>query len=258
MKFRNYLRPVGQVAAMGLAVAMIGAMSPAWAHDVDDDHAKKGDDDKRATRWEVVGDEDSDGDVRVYEWNEKDGEERDGEKKNFRFRFERADSKGGYLGVQVQNVTRALMRARDLPTDKGALVNSVEDEGPAEAAGVERGDVIVELNRKKIERSSELIELLRDQKPGARVDIVVYREGRKKSLRVELGKRPPNAMMFSPREFRGNMHPRMEKMFEGNFEFRSDMDELKQELEALREELRELRRELKDARGSRSGSRSGS
>ncbi len=249
MMFRNHLRPIGRVAAVGVAIAMLAATSPAWAHDDDSDDAGKQDKEYGVNRWQAGDDED--GDVRVYQWNEKEDGDDDGDVRIVRRHFQKADAKGGFLGVQVQNVTRALRRARDLTTDKGALVNHVEEDGPADDAGVKRGDVIIELDRQKLDDSSELIELLRERKPGTKVDIVVLRDGLRKNFTVKLGKRPRNSFMFIPGRDHEEMGPMIERMFENRSELHSDMDQLRQDLKELKEELRELRRELREARRGR-------
>jgi len=251
MKFGNHLGPINSVTAVGVAIAMLAATSPAWAHD--DDDARKDEKETRADRW--VAGEDEDGDVRGYQWNEKDGGDEDGEGKIVRRHFVKADAKGGYLGVQVQNVTRALRRARDLPTDNGALVNHVEVDGPADDAGVERGDVIIELDRKKLDGSSELIELLGERKPGTKVDIVVLRDGKRKTFTVELGKRPRNSFMFMSGKPDMEFGPMIEHLRDNRSEFHSNMEELREQMKELKEELRELRDELREARRGRQGSR---
>jgi membrane-associated protease RseP (regulator of RpoE activity) len=263
------LWPAGRYLALGVALATLGASSPALAHDVDDDSKEKTERDVRVYRWDgrEVEEDKADG----WQWNERNGEEgedRGVERKANRFKFERADAKGGFLGVQVQSLTRSLMRARDLESDKGALVNRVEDEGPADEAGIRRGDVIVEVDRKPIDDASELTKVVRDMEPGDEATVVVIRDGRRKTIDVKLGKRPRDMMVFGPggQRWQGEMPDMQElrehlKGMEGlramspedRAEFREQMDRLRAELQELREELRELSRELRDARegGSR-------
>ena len=172
----------------------------------------------------------------------------------------RADEKGGYLGVRVQDITRSFMKARDLSTDEGALVNRIEDESPADVAGMQRGDVIVEVDREKVGDSSELVDAVRNLAPGSKVDVVVLRDGLRKTLKVEVAERPPDSMMGAP-----GLQRRGESGMDGGFKamvpgprFHQEMEELRQELDALKEELKELKQELRESIRSRSGSRSGS
>jgi membrane-associated protease RseP (regulator of RpoE activity) len=273
----KYLWPVGRLAVIGAAIAAMGMASPAWAHDPDDDKSDDDREDVKVYRWEGKDDEEGGKDgPKVYELRDDDGKV-----KKFQYKVERADSKGGYLGIQVQDVTRSMMRARNLPSDQGALVNRVEDDGPADDAGLRRGDVIVEVDRKDVETSGDLIKMMRDLEPGKKVDVVVVREGSRKTFSVELGKRPNDVMVVGPGyRWRGEMPDMKElrrhlKDLEGmegfdpeklrarvrhldgdSDEMRSEVESLRNELSELRDELRELRRELRDARSGRSGSRS--
>lgn len=227
MSLDRYLRPGRRFLAVALSLTVLGMVTPAWAHP---------------------------------------GEDEDGDEvKTMRHRVERADAKGGYLGVQVQNISPALMKARDLSTDEGALVNRVEDESPADDAGIRKGDVIVEVDREKVANSGDLVDAVRELEPGAKVDVVLLREGLRKNLTVEIAKRPHD-MMMRAREFqwRGEAGMDPEKM-DGDLKmmtpgprFHQEMEELRQELDELKAELRELKRELREGVRGRSGSRSGS
>jgi membrane-associated protease RseP (regulator of RpoE activity) len=130
-----------------------------------------------------------------------DGQAKDKEKTVRIYRSpdgETADLRGGYLGVQVQDITRSLRRARNLTTDEGALVNRVEDESPADVAGIRRGDVIVEVGGERIEDSAALIEVVRGLKPGKEVEVELIRGGERKRVTVEVGKRPKDQVMNVP------------------------------------------------------------
>jgi serine protease Do len=93
----------------------------------------------------------------------------------------------GRIGVGVQELTQPLARSFGLDKPGGALVTSVEANGPAAKAGVQPGDVILALNGARIERAAELPLLVAQIEPGARVTLEVWRKGarREVSLRVE-------------------------------------------------------------------------
>lgn len=266
MSVRNWLRPAWRWVALGAALAMLGASSPAMAHD-DDDDSNSADPDVRVYSWD--GKELHEGDSDTWQWDQKD-DERGDRTKTFHYKVERADMKGGYLGVQIQSITRALARARDLDSRRGALVNRVEEDGPADDAGIERGDVIIEVKGKDIDDASDLTRVIRDMKPGDRAKVVVIRDGRRKTIDVKLGKRPHDMMVVGPDfEWKGK-GPDMKELREylkglDNMKFRSsedrdrldeEMSELRDQMRELRSELRELREELRDARERGSRSRS--
>ncbi len=94
---------------------------------------------------------------------------------------------GGYLGVQIQDITDQLRDYFKVKGDGGVLVSEVVKESPAENAGLEAGDVIMKINDVRISDRSELTQTIRNEKPESDVDITVIRKGREKSLKATLG-----------------------------------------------------------------------
>ena len=95
----------------------------------------------------------------------------------------------GYAGLAVQQVTPDLARAFGLSDTHGAVVNSLDPEGPAAEAGLRRGDVIVSFKGKPIATDDELRTQMSRLKPGDRTTLGVLRAGRR--LDVELVLREP-------------------------------------------------------------------
>ncbi|MGY8525774.1 DegQ family serine endoprotease [Paracidovorax citrulli] len=93
----------------------------------------------------------------------------------------------GRLGVGVQEVNQALAHSFGLQRPEGALVTTVEAGGPAEKAGLEPGDVIVQIGDHKVDRSGELPERVADLKPGEKTTLKVIRKGDAKTLAVTIG-----------------------------------------------------------------------
>src|SRR3989440_5226881 len=93
----------------------------------------------------------------------------------------------GKLGVLIQPVTQGLADSFGLPQPAGALVSSVEKGGPAEKAGVEAGDVILKLNGRTIQDSSELPVQIASLAPGTAVNVEVWRNHAPRELSVKLG-----------------------------------------------------------------------
>ncbi|MFQ5789774.1 MAG: PDZ domain-containing protein, partial [Acidobacteriota bacterium] len=99
----------------------------------------------------------------------------------------------GWLGVQIQNLTPKLARGFDLEGKKGAVVSGIlGDDSPAARAGLQAGDVIVELDGQPVESSSQLVHLVADVSPGQSVVVKFYRDGKLQSTRVTLGRREDN------------------------------------------------------------------
>jgi serine protease Do len=96
----------------------------------------------------------------------------------------------GYLGLLPQDIDESLEKALNLDTTNGCLVGDVTSQGPADKAGIKRGDVITKLDGKEIKDSSELRRIVADEKPGTTVTLTVIRDGKEKDMEVKLGERP--------------------------------------------------------------------
>ncbi len=103
----------------------------------------------------------------------------------------------GWLGVSVQDMTPRLARSMHAETREGALVNDVIDDSPADSANLKNEDIIVEFNKKQIEDANDLIQAVRKTAPGTLVNVVVMRNGDKKSIEVRLGKLPHSERNYS-------------------------------------------------------------
>ena len=104
-----------------------------------------------------------------------------------------ADLKGkkgvsrGWLGVIIQGITPELQKALKLKSAAGALVGGLAPGGPAETAGIKRGDVIVKFGGKEIKDSRDLPRYVADQKPGTSVEVEVDRNAKKMTFKMVLG-----------------------------------------------------------------------
>src|SRR5438876_8035017 len=93
----------------------------------------------------------------------------------------------GKLGVTIQEVNQALAQNFGLKSPAGALVSSVQKDGPAAKAGIEPGDVITKFNGREIVRSADLPPLVASVKPDSRVTLEVWRDGKSKDLTATVG-----------------------------------------------------------------------
>lgn len=106
----------------------------------------------------------------------------------------------GYLGTVIQPVTPELAEAFKLKEAAGALVSDVAAGSPAEKAGLQNGDVITELNNKKVEGPRELRLMVGALQPGTKVTLKVLRNGQEKDLQAELGELPQKESAISNNE----------------------------------------------------------
>jgi serine protease Do len=98
----------------------------------------------------------------------------------------------GWLGVVIQTVDDDLAAGFDLPAKTGVLINDLTEDGPADRAGVERGDIILEFEGTPVRDADHLQILVAAVSPGTKVELEVLRDGREKRIRVKLGERPVN------------------------------------------------------------------
>ena len=110
-----------------------------------------------------------------------------------------------FLGVQMQDVTKQVADDLNLASDKGALVVSVTKGSPADKAGLRGGrtqtsqgiaaggDLIVAVDGKPVSDSSEVASAISQKRPGDTAEITYYRGDSKKTVTVELAKRPKSA-----------------------------------------------------------------
>jgi serine protease Do len=97
----------------------------------------------------------------------------------------------GYLGVTVSELTPDLIQGFGLkPGTKGALVQSVVGKAPAAKAGVQPGDVVVAVNGKPVESSSQLTRTVSAIPPGGKANLTVLRGNDRKELQVTVAQRP--------------------------------------------------------------------
>lgn len=94
--------------------------------------------------------------------------------------------KRGFLGVAIQEVTPDLAKAFELPETVGALVTSVQPNTPAAKAGLQEGDIIVEVNGKKANDSQHARLMISQNLPGSEIKLAIYRDGREKTVTAKL------------------------------------------------------------------------
>lgn len=103
-------------------------------------------------------------------------------------------SKKGYLGVSLANLTTEAIEMYNMPT--GAFVRSVEDDSPAQEAGICKGDIIVKFDGQKVSDGDDLLDKLQYYKSGEKIGAVIARatngEYEENTIELTLGTRPDN------------------------------------------------------------------
>ena len=101
----------------------------------------------------------------------------------------------GWLGVGIQRLTPELAESLKLKTEEGALISQVFEGGPAVKAGLKAGDVVLEYNGMPMKASYDLQSAVAWTKPGTQSTLVILRDGKRMTLKVEVEERPAQPQM---------------------------------------------------------------
>ncbi len=98
------------------------------------------------------------------------------------------ETRRGWLGVRIQEVTDEIAESLGMSDAEGALVAGITEGGPAEEAGLTAGDVIIEFNGQRVPSMRDLPRMVADTPVAEEVDVVVLRKGTEVTLKVTLGR----------------------------------------------------------------------
>ena len=98
------------------------------------------------------------------------------------------ETKRGWLGVRIQDVTKEIAEAEKLDEPRGALVSSVSDGSPSDKGGIKAGDIILEFNGVRINQMKELPTIVAKTKVGTTVKVKVWRNKRELTKNILLGR----------------------------------------------------------------------
>ena len=98
------------------------------------------------------------------------------------------ETKRGWLGVLIQDVTKEIAEVEQLDEPRGALVASVADNSPSDKAGVKAGDIILEFNGERIQEMKELPIIVAKTEVGKRVDVKIWRNKKEITKKITLGR----------------------------------------------------------------------
>ncbi len=98
------------------------------------------------------------------------------------------ETRRGWLGVRIQQVTDDIAESLNIKPAHGALVAGVDDKGPAKPAGIEPGDVVIKFDGRDVKEMHDLPRIVADTPVGKDVDVVVIRKGKEETHRVKIGR----------------------------------------------------------------------
>ncbi len=94
-----------------------------------------------------------------------------------------------WLGVYIQTVNKEIAGYLGLSRVEGAVVTSVVEGGPADSAGITQGDVIIGIDGNRVGSAEDLTSLVQKMKPGQKVEVALYRSGKKLEVAVIIGEK---------------------------------------------------------------------
>jgi serine protease Do len=98
------------------------------------------------------------------------------------------ETRRGWLGVRIQPVTDEIGEALGIKPARGTLIAGIDDKGPAKAAGIETGDVIVKFDGADIRETRDLTRQVADTPIDKEVDVVIIRKGKEETKKVKIGR----------------------------------------------------------------------
>ena len=98
------------------------------------------------------------------------------------------ETKRGWLGVRIKQVTKEIAVAAGLNEPRGAFIGGVSEDGPAKKAGIKTGDIILEFNGEKINTMRNLPRVVANTKPNKKVSVKIWRDKKLITKRLTLGR----------------------------------------------------------------------
>jgi membrane-associated protease RseP (regulator of RpoE activity) len=156
----------------------------------------------------------------------------------------------GYIGVQLTDLGPELRRHFGIDSESGVIIAKVEKDSPAEKAGLQVGDVIVEIDQQVVHHAGDLARAVRAKKDGETVRVEVLRDGRMQAHDIAVAERGrgligferlPDKMMVE-----GMVHPAMERAFRvmDDPAFKERVKAVRDRERALEERMKELEQRL--------------
>jgi serine protease Do len=104
----------------------------------------------------------------------------------------------GYLGVSIQDVSRDIADSVGLPNARGAIVREPTEDGPAGAAGIQSGDIILQVEGEEINDALDLSRTIAGKSPDSTVELTIWRDGAEDTVSVQLQQLDETAVAETP------------------------------------------------------------
>ncbi len=106
----------------------------------------------------------------------------------------------GWLGVHIQDLDEEIAEGLGVPVERGVVISNVEEDSPAERAGLQRGDVVVAIGDREVHEASRLRHVVAAAGPDTELAIDLYRGDQRRTVTVALSARPGEEQASAPGE----------------------------------------------------------
>lgn len=155
--------------------------------------------------------------------------------------IEYGEIKRGFLGISQKNLSKSHKEKHKI--DGGTIIVNIVHNSPAEEAGLREDDIIIKIDNKKIEGTTDLYNQIRSHRPGDEISLIYIRNGKSKMVNIELADSRKDYFLGS-----WDIAKNLPKLKISNKLLIQDTDELEEELHDLKDEIDRLRDEMNSLR----------
>lgn len=113
---------------------------------------------------------------------------------------EHGEVKRGWIGIKIQPNTPEIADSLGISANQGVVVSGVTEQGPAQKAGLQAGDIVLSFNRQPIDNTKNLSRLIAETKIGTPAPIEIWRSGQKQTLTVQIELMPEETPLSAAKE----------------------------------------------------------
>lgn len=113
---------------------------------------------------------------------------------------EHGEVKRGWIGIKIQPNTPEIADSLGISANQGVVVSGITEQGPAQKAGLQAGDIVLSFNRQPIDNTKNLSRLIAETKIGTPAPIEIWRSGQKQTLTVPIELMPEETLLSAAKE----------------------------------------------------------
>jgi S1-C subfamily serine protease len=174
------------------------------------------------------------------------------------FQFYNDEYSDSYIGVELTSLSDQLKEYFGVTGERGVLVSTVEEDTPADKAGLKAGDIIVKVDSDDVSSASDVRDAISDNNAGDKVSLTIVRDRKEMTLPVEVAERESHGSRKSvnrayviPDVGKVPQVPRMKGLWFGTQDKDQAVEDLRDDIKALKDQIADLKKQMEDMRQSR-------